>query len=459
MVAHVCILAAGQSKRMKSKTSKLLHRLGGRTMIEHVQKTISEIGPDTIGIVVGYQRDQIIDALSDQSIDFIVQEKQLGTAHAVAQFLNNYPAIEGPLLVLSGDTPLVSPGLLRAALALYAEKGAKIVVITTMLENPAGYGRVVRHADGSLERVVEDSDASAEQKKIREVNTSLYVFDIALLRRLIPKVQTNNKQKEYYLPDVIELAMQDEARVIPLLAPAHEVVGINTQVELAAAAKILRKKINEMWMLRGVGMVDPDRTYIDSEVQFGTDVTLYPNIYLEGSTMIASEVTIYPNCRITDCYIDSGCVIYENSSLDSAHVESGVKIGPFARIRPDTYISSGARIGNFVELKKTTVGKGSKANHLSYLGDATIGSGVNIGAGTITCNYDGEKKYQTVIEDGVFIGSDTQLIAPVKVGKDAYVGAGSSITEDVPPGSLAIARGRQVIKSDWVANKKKKNKP
>ncbi len=318
---------------------------------------------------------------------------------------------------------------------------------------------MVRHADGSLERVVEDSDASAEQKKIREVNTSLYVFDIALLRRLIPKVQTNNKQKEYYLPDVIELAMQDEARVIPLLAPAHEVVGINTQVELAAAAKILRKKINEMWMLRGVGMVDPDRTYIDSEVQFGTDVTLYPNIYLEGSTMIASEVTIYPNCRITDCYIDSGCVIYENSSLDSAHVESGVKIGPFARIRPDTYISSGARIGNFVELKKTTVGKGSKANHLSYLGDATIGSGVNIGAGTITCNYDGEKKYQTVIEDGVFIGSDTQLIAPVKVGKDAYVGAGSSITEDVPPGSLAIARGRQVIKSDWVANKKKKNKP
>ena len=459
MLAHVCILAAGQSKRMKSKTSKLLHRLCGRTMIEHVQKTISEIGPDTCGIVVGYQRDQIIDSLSDQSLDFIVQEQQLGTAHAVAQFLNNYPSIEGALLVLSGDTPLVSAGLLRAALSLYAEKGAKIVVITTELENPAGYGRVVRRADGSLERVVEDPDASPQQKKIREVNTSLYVFDLALLRRLIPKVQTDNKQKEYYLPDVIELALKENATVIPLLAPAHEVVGINTQVELAAATKILRKRINETWMLRGVSMIDPDRTYIDAEVQFGTDVTLYPNTYLEGSTLIGSEVIVYPNCRITDCYIDSGCVIYENSSLDSAHLEPGVKVGPFARIRPETYVSSGARIGNFVELKKTTLGKRSKANHLAYLGDATIGADVNIGAGTITCNYDGEKKYQTVIEDGVFIGSDSQLIAPVKVGKGAYVGAGSSITDDVPPDSLAIARGRQIVKENWVANKKKKQKP
>jgi bifunctional UDP-N-acetylglucosamine pyrophosphorylase/glucosamine-1-phosphate N-acetyltransferase len=454
MDLHVCILAAGQSKRMKSKLSKLLHPICGKPMILHVQESVAALSPKTSAIVVGHQRDQVMDALSEKQVDFVVQEKQLGTAHAALEFLKQYPKIAGVMLVLSGDTPLLQPTTLRDLLNIHEQRKATISLLTMELSDPTGYGRVIRNDQGNIQRIIEEVDANSAEKAVREVNAGVYVFDIAKLRQLLPRVQTENKQNEYYLPDVVSLALHENWIVLPKKVSADEVMGINTKVELAEVSRLLRKRINQQWMLRGVTMMDPETTYIDSSVQFGSDVVLYPNVYLEGSTLVGSEVTIYQNCRITDAYLDSQCVIYENSSIDSAHLESGVKVGPFARIRPDSYLQSGSRIGNFVELKKTFVGEGTKANHLSYLGDATIGKNVNIGAGTITCNYDGEKKHPTVIEDNVFIGSDTQLIAPVTVKKGAYVAAGSSITEDVPEDSLAIARGRQVNKSGWKPKKK-----
>lgn len=436
---------------MKSKQSKLLHPLCGKPIIQHVLDASKNLAPKSVALVVGHQREQIREALGD-SVRYVVQEEQRGTAHAVSEFLRLNADLKGSLLVLSGDTPLITSDLLKSLLQKHAEDAAALSFVTTTVANPAGYGRIVRDL-GGFQKIVEEADASGDIKQIREVNAGVYVFEIAELQAWLPLVQPKNKQNEYYLPDVIELALKDRKRVALFPAPEEQVIGVNTRVDLAEAAATLRKRINRDWMLQGVTMHDPNSTYLDADVRLGTDVVLYPNVYLEGRTVIAEGVTVYPNCRIVNSQVDSGCIIYENSSLDSARLETGVKVGPFARLRPDTLVRKGAHIGNFVELKKTTMGEGSKANHLAYLGDATIGSAVNIGAGTITCNYDGVNKYPTVIEDEVFIGSDTQLIAPVKVGKGAYVAAGSSITEDVPPESLAIARSRQINKEGWVKKK------
>jgi bifunctional UDP-N-acetylglucosamine pyrophosphorylase/glucosamine-1-phosphate N-acetyltransferase len=458
MSLHLCILAAGQSTRMKSKTSKMLHPVCGKPMILHVLDAAGELDPKSVAVVIGHQREQIREALAGASVEFVVQEEQRGTAHAVSEFLRQKPRLKGRLLVMSGDTPLLTADLLRTLLEEHRKKKAALSLVTTEVGNPAGYGRIVRRANGRLERIVEEADASDAIKRICEINAGMYVFEIEPLRKWLPRVQPDNNQKEYYLPDVIEIALRDRRVVIPFRAPESEVLGVNTRVELARAAKVMQRRINDRWMLQGVTLHDPSAVYIDTDVILGSDTVLYPNVWLEGKTVIGEDVTVYPNCRITNSHVASGCVIYENCSVDSATLESGVKIGPFARVRPDTILRKGARIGNFVELKKTTMGEGSKANHLAYLGDATIGSDVNIGAGTITCNYDGVNKHPTIIEDDVFIGSDSQLIAPVKVGKGAYVAAGSSITEDVPAGSLAIARGRQVNKEGWVERKKASRK-
>jgi bifunctional UDP-N-acetylglucosamine pyrophosphorylase/glucosamine-1-phosphate N-acetyltransferase len=438
---------------MKSKTSKLLHPLCGRPVIRYVLDAANALRPESNTVVVGYQREQVCEALGP-GIDIAVQEQQRGTADAVSEYLRQKPGISGKLLVISGDTPLLTSELLASLLEEHVRRNAAISLVTTEVSDPFGYGRIERDSGGLLRRIVEEADASPEVKQIREINAGMYVFEIAGLQDWLPRVQAGNSQQEYYITDVIEMALGDGQAVAPFSGPAEQVLGVNTRVELAQAAAILRGRINREWMLRGVTMRDPATTYIDADAQIGADTVLYPHVSLEGNTVIGEDVTIYPNCRISDSQIDSGCVIYENSSIQSAKLESGVKAGPFARVRPETVVRKNAHIGNFVELKKTTMGEGSKANHLAYLGDATIGANVNIGAGAITCNYDGVKKHPTVIEDGVFIGSDTQLIAPVKVGKGAYVAAGSSITEDVPPDSLAIARGRQVNKEGWVKRKK-----
>jgi bifunctional UDP-N-acetylglucosamine pyrophosphorylase/glucosamine-1-phosphate N-acetyltransferase len=453
---HVCILAAGQSTRMKSKLSKMLHPLSGKPMIFYIHEVLSEIEPDSITLVVGYQRDQIMNAMEGTQVEYVIQKEQLGTAHAVSEYLLKKPSIEGLLLVLNGDTPLIRPRLLQEMIEVHRQSHGVITLVTTEVEQPQGYGRVIRNVRGDLQRIVEETDASDEEKKIQEVNAGIYLFDLSRLRELIPMVEDNNRQREYYLPDIVAVALQKGEGVLPIKADVEDVMGINNRAELAAAARILRLRLNDGWMRNGVTMHDPEHTFIDTGVRIASDVVLYPNVYLEGSTVVESDVIIYPNTRIRDSFIGPGCVIYENCSIESARLESGVKLGPFARVRPETHLGKDVRIGNFVELKKTSMQEGSKANHLSYLGDATIGKSVNVGAGTITCNYDGVNKHPTKIEDEVFIGSDTQLIAPVTVGKGAYIAAGSSITENVPPGSLAIARSRQVNKEGWVAQKKKK---
>lgn len=425
-------------------------------MISYVGETLTEINPESLTMVVGFQRDQIINAMEKTPVEFVIQKEQLGTAHAVSEYLLQRPAIEGLLLVLNGDTPLIRPHLLQKMIKAHGQAGAVITLLTTDLSRPQGYGRMIRNSRGELQRIVEEADASNDEKKIHEVNAGIYLFDLNRLRELIPFIEDNNRKREYYLPDIVSVALQKGLKVIPIKADPEEVMGINNRAELAAATRILRLRINDEWMRNGVTMQDPEHTFIDAAVQLAPEIVLYPNVYLEGATVIESDVVIYPNCRIRDSQIAQGCVIYENCSIESARLESGVKLGPFARVRPETHLGKDVRVGNFVELKKTSMEEGSKANHLSYLGDATIGKAVNVGAGTITCNYDGVNKFQTTIEDEVFIGSDTQLVAPVKVGKGAYIAAGSSITEDVPAGSLAIARAKQVNKEGWVAKKKKK---
>ena len=400
-----------------------------------------------------------MDSLAEHPADFLVQAEQLGTAHAVGVFLNHYPHVEGRLLVMNGDTPLLRKTVLEGMLMAHDQQNAQLSLLTAEVPEPTGYGRIVRDGRGLLERIVEEVDATEAERELREINAGIYVFDLAKLRQWLPQVQNANRQHEYYLPDVLAVALAQKATILALKAAAEDVAGINTRAELAAASKTMRRRINEHWMLAGVTLQDPETAYIDADVRIGTDAVIHPNVYLEGSTLIGSDVTIYPGCRISDSYIESGCVVYENCSLDSAQLEADVKIGPFARLRPGSIVAKNARVGNFVELKKTVLGEGSKANHLAYLGDATIGKGVNIGAGTITCNYDGEHKFPTVIEDGVFVGSDSQLVAPVTLGKDAYIAAGSSITEDVPAGSLAIARGRQVNKPGWAKKKKTTKTP
>ena len=458
MNLHVCVLAAGQSKRMQSKLSKVLHPLCGRPLILHVLKSVEALLPIDVTVVVGHQRDEILETLDEKTVDFVIQEQQLGTAHALGEYLKQKPQITGQVLVLSGDTPLIQTQLLQQLVVAASASKAELALFTTELEDPRGYGRIIRNSSNEVEGIVEEADASDLQRKIREINAGVYLFDIESLRNWIPRVAATNKQKEFYLTDVVALALQDNKKVLAVPGKSEDLMGINTRVELAEATRLMRRRINHEWMMKGVTMIDPETTYIDIDVRLASDVVIHPNVHLEGECMIGGGVTIYPNCRIINSWINVGCVIYENTSIDSAHLETGVKIGPFARVRPDTVLGANVRIGNFVELKKTSVGDGSKANHLSYLGDSIIGKNVNVGAGTITCNYDGEKKYQTIIEDDVFVGSDTQLVAPVKVGKGAYIAAGSSITEEVPPESLAIARSRQTNIEGWVKKKKSKIK-
>jgi bifunctional UDP-N-acetylglucosamine pyrophosphorylase / glucosamine-1-phosphate N-acetyltransferase len=458
MNLHVCVLAAGQSKRMQSKVSKVLHPLCGRPLILHVLKSVEALLPVSITAVVGHQRDQILETLGEKTVDFVVQEQQLGTAHALGEYLKQKPQITGQVLVLNGDTPLIPTQLLQQLVHAASANKAELSLFTTELNDPTGYGRILRNSSNEVEGIVEEADASESQRKIPEINAGVYLFDIESLRNWIPRIEAANKQKEFYLTDVVALALQDNKKILAVTGKSEDLMGINTRVELAEATRLMRRRINNEWMMKGVTMIDPETTYIDVDVRLASDVVIHPNVHLEGECMIGGSVTIYPNCRIINSWINVGCVIYENTSIDSAHLESGVKIGPFARVRPDTVLGANVRIGNFVELKKTSVGDGSKANHLSYLGDSVIGKNVNVGAGTITCNYDGEKKHQTIIEDEVFVGSDTQLVAPVKVGKGAYIAAGSSITEDVPPESLAIARSRQTNIEGWVKKKKSKIK-
>jgi bifunctional UDP-N-acetylglucosamine pyrophosphorylase/glucosamine-1-phosphate N-acetyltransferase len=389
-------------------------------------------------------------------VGIALQEPQLGTGHALLQaepFLNGG---QGSVLLLSGDVPLLRTETVSALLNRHARSGAAATVLTAEFERPDGYGRIVR-ADGAISAIVEHKDATPEERSIREINSGIYVFDLPPLFAALKQIGSTNAQGEYYLPDLVRIYRARGLTVETLLLEdPREILGVNSRKELAEVAAILRDRKNEELMAAGVTIIDPATTWVQSDVAVGPDTVLHPGVYLEGQTRIGSGCVIQSGVRIVDSTIGDTVVINNFCVIRQSVVEAGAQIGPFAQIRPDSHVGEGAHIGNFVELKKTRLGKGSKANHLAYLGDATIGERVNVGAGTITCNYDGVSKHPTVIDDGAFIGSDSQLIAPVRVGKGAYVAAGSSITADVPEDSLAIARSRQVNKPGWRSRAKTK---
>jgi bifunctional UDP-N-acetylglucosamine pyrophosphorylase/glucosamine-1-phosphate N-acetyltransferase len=452
---HIVVLAAGKGTRMKSGLPKVLHQVAGLPMIEHVLRTADALSPSSSTIVVGHMAERVKAALAGRpGVQFALQEPQLGTGHALLQAEPLLAGARGTVVLLSGDVPLLKADTLRRLVAEHDARNAAVTVVTAEVERPHGYGRILRNGAGALTGIVEERDATPAQRAIGEVNSGIYAFDLAPLFGALRGIAAENAQGEYYLPDIVAGYVR-EGRAVGTVSVEHaaEMMGINSRRELAEVNALVRRRKCEELMDAGVTIVDPSATYIDPDVTVGPDTVIHPNVYLEGRTRIGRGCELHSGVRLVDATLGDEVVINNFCVVTSAAVAAGARVGPFAHIRPETEIREGARVGNFVELKKTVLGRHSKANHLAYLGDATIGEHVNVGAGTITCNYDGKQKHPTVIEDGAFIGSDTQLIAPVRIGRGAYVAAGSSITEDVPADSLGIARGKQVNKVGWVKKK------
>jgi bifunctional UDP-N-acetylglucosamine pyrophosphorylase/glucosamine-1-phosphate N-acetyltransferase len=455
---HVVVLAAGKGTRMRSGAPKVLHRAAGLPLIGHVLRTAQALHPQSVTVVVGHQAEQVKESIGKRlGLGFAAQEPQLGTGHALLQTEPLLHGARGTLVMLSGDVPLLRAGTLAQLIRTHQERSAAATVLTAVVENPDGYGRIVRE-DGRIVAIVEHKDASPGERAIAEINSGVYAFDLAPLFGALRSIGSANAQGEYYLPDLVRIYRGQGLPVETVtLEDRDEIRGVNSRKELAEVATILRARKNDELMAAGVTLVDPSTAYIDPDVTIGADTIVHPGVFLEGSTRIGAGCEIHSGARIVNSTVEDGAIIHNFCVIVDSHVASGAQLGPFAHLRPQSHVSEGAKVGNFVELKKTVLGRGSKASHLAYLGDATIGERVNIGAGTITCNYDGKAKHQTVIEDGAFIGSDSQLIAPVRIGRDAYVGAGSSITEDVPAESLAIARGKQVNKEGWVKARGKRH--
>lgn len=449
------ILAAGQGTRMKSKLYKVLHPVCGKPMVQHVVDQVSRLKMEQIVTVVGYGAEKVKEQLDGQTT-FVLQEEQLGTAHAVLQAKPLLGNKEGITLVVCGDTPLIRAETMQALIDLHEKSNAKATILTAFADDPTGYGRIIRNEEGLVSRIVEHKDATEEEKKVKEINTGTYCFDNLALFQALEKVSNDNAQGEYYLPDVIEI-LKSEGQIIAAYQTNQmdETLGVNDRVALAEAEKIMRRRINESLMKEGVTIIDPEHTYIDNDVIIGQDTIIYPGTIIKGKTIIGSECEIGPNSEIHDCKIGDRTKI-KQSVASNSEIGSDVNIGPFAHIRPETSIGNEVKIGNFVELKKSQFGDRSKASHLSYIGDAQVGTDVNIGCGSITVNYDGKNKHLTKIEDGAFIGCNSNLVAPLTIGKGAYVAAGSTITTDVPGEALSIARARQVNKEDYVKKLKLK---
>ncbi len=454
---HVVILAAGKGTRMKSRRPKVLHQVAGRPMIDHVLDVAAALSPQTTTVVLGHGSEILRTALANRSgLGFVVQQPQLGTAHAL---LATEPALRkarGILILLSGDVPLLSADTLRKLAKKHSARRAAATAVTAVVADPHGYGRIVR-SENQLVRIVEEKDASAAERKIREINSGIYAFALDGLFDAVRSIAAANVQREYYLPDLMAL-LRKRGRVVDTMtvSDADEIRGINSRVDLAEVNRMARQRKNAHLMAAGVTLEDPATTYIDRAVNIGGDTIVHPHVSLEGLTRIGEGCEIHSGVRIIDSRIGDRVTIFNHCVIRDASVQSDASIGPFAHLRPEVSVGVHAKVGNFVEMKKTSLGRGSKSMHLSYLGDAVIGADVNIGAGTITCNYDGSTKQTTTIEDGVFIGSDTQLIAPVTVGKSAYVGTGTTIRENVPPGALAVSAGKQRNIENWVEKRKNK---
>jgi bifunctional UDP-N-acetylglucosamine pyrophosphorylase/glucosamine-1-phosphate N-acetyltransferase len=453
----VAIMAAGKGTRLKSKHPKVLHEVGGKSLLAHVIAAATKVVPaQDVYAIVGHEADRVRQAIADTRIKFILQDPQRGTGHALRvarEALAGYDQV----IVLSGDAPLITPGTITRLRDFHLSKKAAMTILTARLENPTGYGRIVRKNNNrdDVRSIVEEKSATPAQRKIKEINSGFYAFAARSLFSHIDELKTDNPHGEFYLTDMAAILNRAKQRVVAVeAADPSEILGGNTRSELVDIDQRMRMDKCQKLMADGVTIFHPQTCVIDCDVEIGADTVLEPFVQILGNTRIGSDCRIRSYTVISNSTIGDGVLIRPGCVLDGAEVKAGAVLGPYSHLRPGSEIGEGAHVGNFVETKKIRLGKGSKANHLTYLGDAEIGEGVNIGAGTITCNYDGTHKHRTVIEDGVFVGSDATLVAPVSIGKDAYVAAASCITSDVPPDSLALGRARQIVKAGWARRKR-----
>jgi|Deesub1362A_J573_1020465.scaffolds.fasta_scaffold00134_34 bifunctional UDP-N-acetylglucosamine pyrophosphorylase/glucosamine-1-phosphate N-acetyltransferase len=452
------ILAAGRGERMSSSIPKVLHHVLGRPMIHYVVDAVRGLRPDSIIVVVGNGAEAVKESLSGTGVDFVLQKRLLGTAHALETVRRSIPLNATTLLVLNGDCPLITTATLKGFFRMHRSSRNALSLVSFTNDSLSGYGRIVRDGDGRITGIIEDKHTTPEEKeRFKELNGGVYLIEHDVLGYL-KRIRKNRVSGEYYLTDIVRIISRNGLKIGAYPLSYEEVMGVNTREELYAVSEIMRRRIISGWMKKGVTFIDPETTILHPTVKIGMDTIIYPNTYLEGRTSIGERCIIYPGTRIYDSVIGDNVVIKDNTLIEESRISDGATIGPFAHLRPESIIGRNVKIGNFVEVKKSMIRDGTKAQHLSYIGDSIIGRDVNVGAGTITCNYDGVKKHRTVIDDGVFIGSDSQLVAPVRIGRGAYVAAGSTITRDVPPEALAITRARQRNIEGWAEKRKKRLK-
>lgn len=443
------ILAAGEGKRMKSKLPKVLHKVQGKTMVDWVIDTARDSGADDICVVIGHGGEQVKEALKDRNVKFAVQSEQLGTGHAVMQ-AGDFIEDNADIIVFYGDTPLITAETIKKMLDYHRKEDNSITIISAIVDNPAGYGHIIRDENGLFVKNIEHKDATDEEKLVKEINTGIYCFKGTALKKGLSLLKNDNAQKEYYLPDTLEIILSDGGKVNAMVVDdADEFAGVNSRVQLAEAEAVMRNRINRYHMENGVTIIDPSKTYIDADAVIGCDTVLLPGVVIEGKTVIGEDCVVGPDSRLTDTKLGNGVKFQYSTAIESS-VDDNTTVGPYAYIRPNCAIGKNVKIGDFVEVKNSNVGDGTKVSHLTYIGDSDVGERINFGCGTVTVNYDGNKKFRTVIGDDVFIGCNTNLVAPVKVGKGAYIAAGSTITDEVPENCLAIARERQINKTGWV---------
>jgi len=452
------ILAAGKGSRMKSSLPKVIHSVLGKPMIGYVLDAVKSINPEKICVVLGYKGDVIRDYVDGvvSGVEYIVQDRQLGTGHAVSITESHLGSCEGNILILNGDSPAVTGGALRRLVRGHVKNRSVLSLISSEVECPSGSGRIIRDGNNILKCVVEEKDASVKEKRVKEVNAGIYCVRLDFLWDALKHLRSDNNQQEYYLPDIVGYAVKKGLKTsVHSVIDPNEILGVNERSELVNMESYIRERILKKFLARGVTIIDPVSTFIAPDVKIGSDTIIYPGTYIYGNTKIGRSCTIGPNVYLQDSTLGKNISINFSSHLEGCIVKNNVAVGPFARLRPGVHIGSNSKIGNFVEIKESDIGSYSKVPHLSYVGDATVGRKVNIGAGTITCNYDGVNKNQTIIEDNVFIGSDSMLVAPVKVGRGSVTAAGSTITKDVEEDSLAIGRIQQKIIKGWAKRKKR----
>ena len=448
------ILAAGQGKRIKSDIPKVLHKVCGKEMVNHVIDNMRKACIQDVNVIVGKGAELVKEGTKSRCVSYSLQEEQLGTGHAVKCAKSFLEGKDGVVAIFAGDAPLTKVETIERLMNEHIEKNNSATLLSAFVDDPTGYGRIIRNGD-EVVKIVEHKDCNEEELKVNEMNAAMYCFDIKELLSSLDKLSNNNSQGEYYLTDVIGILKEAGKRVGAVVADYEDTIGVNSRVQLAEAEEILRSRINNMHLENGVTLIDPKTTYIGTDVEIGKDTIIYPNNIIEGKTVIKENCTILQNCRIKDSIIESGVEVQASVVLESK-IGENTTVGPFAYIRPETSIGNNARIGDFVEIKKSTIGNGTKVSHLTYIGDAEVGSGCNFGCGTVVVNYDGKEKHQTVIGDNSFIGCNTNLVSPVRVGDNTYIAAGSTITKEVPEGSLAIARAKQQNIEGWVERKKLK---